>query len=190
LKHEKLFKACLVVVVKIALFFFLLLSFSQASFLQLKTLLAHVMAVPIQQRLTVTLLSLLHLPPTSSFPGPGQFSLLLPPLDPFPKTLPFKRFKIWVLLCDITCKDHRASLHTNCVLGRFAGLMPKSAISLSSRSYEVELNNSISPPFCVMMMLMHFVVFVCYTFQWSWRGWQNHQERGYSTCKVSASKSS
>ncbi|CAA0394725.1 unnamed protein product [Arabidopsis thaliana] len=70
------------------------------------------MAVPIQQRLTVTLLSLLHLPPTSSFPGPGQFSLLLPPLDPFPKTLPFKRFKIWVLLCDITCKDHRASLHT------------------------------------------------------------------------------
>ncbi|VYS62324.1 unnamed protein product [Arabidopsis thaliana] len=110
------------------------------------------MAVPIQQRLTVTLLSLLHLPPTSSFPGPGQFSLLLPPLDPVPKTLPFKRFKIWVLLCDITCKDHRASLHTNCVLGRFAGLMPKSAISLSSRSYEVELNNSISPPFCVMMI--------------------------------------
>ncbi|KAL9286441.1 hypothetical protein AtEden1_Chr4g0285881 [Arabidopsis thaliana] len=91
------------------------------------------MAVPIQQRLTVTLLSLLHLPPTSSFPGP----------------------------------DHRASLHTNCVLGRIAGLMPKSAISLSSRSYEVVLNYSISRPFCVMMMLMHFVVFVCYTFQWS-----------------------
>ncbi|WZZ11830.1 hypothetical protein YC2023_104919 [Brassica napus] len=41
-----------------------------------------------------------------------------------------------------TCKDQRASLHTECVLGDFEGLMPRSVAKLWGESYEVELNNS------------------------------------------------
>ncbi|KAG7557437.1 DC1 [Arabidopsis suecica] len=49
-----------------------------------------------------------------------------------------------------TCKDHRASLHTKCVLGDFPGLMPRSTIKLEldNISLEVVLNNSVSRPFC------------------------------------------
>lgn len=47
-----------------------------------------------------------------------------------------------------TCKDQRASLHTECVLGDFEGLMPRSVAKLWGESYEVELNNSVTRPFC------------------------------------------
>jgi len=65
--------------------------------------------------------------------------------------------KYWCDICEkelnpstwfYTSKDHRASLHTKCVLGDFAGLMPRSTIKYGSRSYEVVLNNSVSRPFC------------------------------------------
>ncbi|XP_020877177.1 uncharacterized protein LOC110227424 [Arabidopsis lyrata subsp. lyrata] len=68
--------------------------------------------------------------------------------------------KYWCDICEketnpstwfYTCKDHRASLHTKCVLGDFAGFMPRSTMVVSSRlSYEVVLNNSVSRPFCRM----------------------------------------
>ncbi|KAG7619291.1 Protein kinase C-like phorbol ester/diacylglycerol-binding domain [Arabidopsis suecica] len=65
--------------------------------------------------------------------------------------------KYWCDICEketnpntwfYTCKDHRASLHTWCVLGDFMGLIPKSTIELWNISYEVVLNNSISRPIC------------------------------------------
>ncbi|CAL9232457.1 unnamed protein product [Arabidopsis halleri] len=65
--------------------------------------------------------------------------------------------KYWCDICEketdpskwfYTCKDHRASLHTKCVLGDLAGLMPRSTVNTVSRSFEVVLNNSVSRPFC------------------------------------------
>ncbi|CAA0393088.1 unnamed protein product [Arabidopsis thaliana] len=65
--------------------------------------------------------------------------------------------KYWCDICEketnpntwfYTCKDHRASLHTWCVLGDFMGLIPKSTIELWNISYEVVLNSSISRPIC------------------------------------------
>ncbi|CAE6133170.1 unnamed protein product [Arabidopsis arenosa] len=65
--------------------------------------------------------------------------------------------KYWCDICEketspstwfYTCKDHRASLHTKCVLGDFPGLMPRSTVKLDSRSFEVVLNTSVSRPFC------------------------------------------
>ncbi|KAG7552756.1 Protein kinase C-like phorbol ester/diacylglycerol-binding domain [Arabidopsis thaliana x Arabidopsis arenosa] len=65
--------------------------------------------------------------------------------------------KYWCDICEketdpstwfYTCKDDRASLHTKCVLGNFAGLMPRGKIYFAKKSYEVVLNNSISRPFC------------------------------------------
>ena len=47
-----------------------------------------------------------------------------------------------------TCKDEEDSLHTNCVVGDFSGLMPTSTVEVLSKSFEVVLNNSISRPFC------------------------------------------
>ncbi|CAL9232485.1 unnamed protein product [Arabidopsis halleri] len=67
--------------------------------------------------------------------------------------------KYWCDICEketnpstwfYTCKDHRASLHTKCVLGDFVGLMPRSKIKFTFGSYEVVLNNSISRPVCRM----------------------------------------
>ncbi|KAG7553301.1 Protein kinase C-like phorbol ester/diacylglycerol-binding domain, partial [Arabidopsis thaliana x Arabidopsis arenosa] len=64
--------------------------------------------------------------------------------------------KFWCDICEretnpetwfYTCKDHRASLHTMCVLGELSGLMPRSTIE-ADKSYEVVLNNSISRPLC------------------------------------------
>ncbi|XP_033136784.1 uncharacterized protein LOC103836770 isoform X2 [Brassica rapa] len=65
--------------------------------------------------------------------------------------------KYWCDICEertypnnwfYTCKDQRASLHTECVLGDFEGLMPRSVAKLWGESYEVELNNSVTRPFC------------------------------------------
>ncbi|CAH8352479.1 unnamed protein product [Eruca vesicaria subsp. sativa] len=47
-----------------------------------------------------------------------------------------------------TCKDQQASLHTRCVLGDFAGLMPRSIAKSPNRSLEVVLNDSVTRPFC------------------------------------------
>ncbi|CAA7024236.1 unnamed protein product [Microthlaspi erraticum] len=47
-----------------------------------------------------------------------------------------------------TCKDRQASLHPKCVLGDFSGLMPGSTINVSSMSYEVVLNSSVTRPIC------------------------------------------
>ncbi|CAL9239280.1 unnamed protein product [Arabidopsis halleri] len=67
--------------------------------------------------------------------------------------------KYWCDICEketypskwfYTCKDHRASLHKECVLGNFAGFMPRSTIKSRSGSFEVVLNNSISRPFCIV----------------------------------------
>ncbi|XP_023637171.1 uncharacterized protein LOC17881262 isoform X2 [Capsella rubella] len=52
--------------------------------------------------------------------------------------------KIWFY----TSKDDRASLHTQCVMGDFSGIMPGTTIKFFSESYEVLLNNSISRPVC------------------------------------------
>uniref|UniRef100_A0A1J3F8U2 Zinc finger PHD-type domain-containing protein n=1 Tax=Noccaea caerulescens TaxID=107243 RepID=A0A1J3F8U2_NOCCA len=61
--------------------------------------------------------------------------------------------KYWCEICETetdpskwfyTCKDHHASLHTRCVLGDFAWLMPRSTIE----SFEVLINDSVSRPFC------------------------------------------
>ncbi|KAL9817071.1 hypothetical protein AtNW77_Chr4g0284871 [Arabidopsis thaliana] len=43
-----------------------------------------------------------------------------------------------------TCNDHRASLHTQCVLGNFARLTLGSKLTYSHRSYEVVRNNNVS----------------------------------------------
>ncbi|CAH8352493.1 unnamed protein product [Eruca vesicaria subsp. sativa] len=65
--------------------------------------------------------------------------------------------KYWCDICEeetnpknwfYTCKDQQASLHTNCVLGIFTGLRPKSVAMLWGKSYEVVLNNSVTRPFC------------------------------------------
>ncbi|KAF8116496.1 hypothetical protein N665_0017s0052 [Sinapis alba] len=47
-----------------------------------------------------------------------------------------------------TCKDQNASLHRECVLGDYGGLMPRSIAMVSDKSYEVVLNNSVTRPFC------------------------------------------
>jgi len=61
--------------------------------------------------------------------------------------------KYWCDICEketnpstwfYTCKDHRASLHTKCVMGDFARLMPGSTLTYSHISYEVVRNNSMS----------------------------------------------
>ncbi|CAH8273124.1 unnamed protein product [Arabidopsis lyrata] len=55
------------------------------------------------------------------------------------------RGKYWCDICEketnpetwfYTCKDHRASLHKECVLGEFSGLMPGSTVKDSIGSYE------------------------------------------------------
>ncbi|KAH0852828.1 LOW QUALITY PROTEIN: hypothetical protein HID58_093669 [Brassica napus] len=65
--------------------------------------------------------------------------------------------KYWCDICEretnpkewfYTCKDQRASLHTECVLGDSAGLMPRSIAEIWCKSFEVELNNSVTRPFC------------------------------------------
>ncbi|KAG7557577.1 DC1 [Arabidopsis suecica] len=65
--------------------------------------------------------------------------------------------KYWCDICETetnpetwfyTCKDHRASLHKECVLGEFSGLMPGSTVKDSNGSYEVVLNNSVSRALC------------------------------------------
>jgi len=65
--------------------------------------------------------------------------------------------KYWCDICEkeanpkrwfYMCKQHRASLHTQCVLGDFAGLMPRSILTYSHRLYEVVRNNSMSRPLC------------------------------------------
>ncbi|CAH8273438.1 unnamed protein product [Arabidopsis lyrata] len=47
-----------------------------------------------------------------------------------------------------TCKDQWASLHTECVVGDFSGVMPGSVIKAETGSYEVVLNKNVSRPFC------------------------------------------
>ncbi|ESQ38332.1 hypothetical protein EUTSA_v10028534mg [Eutrema salsugineum] len=65
--------------------------------------------------------------------------------------------KYWCDICEketnsetwfYTCKDHRASLHINCVFGDFTGLMPRSTIEFWNTSFEVVLNNNITRPVC------------------------------------------
>ncbi|KAL1194250.1 Protein VACUOLELESS GAMETOPHYTES [Cardamine amara subsp. amara] len=66
--------------------------------------------------------------------------------------------KYWCDICEketnpktwfYTCKDHRASLHTHCVLGDFSGLMPRSRIwTMAFGHIEVVLNKSVSRPLC------------------------------------------
>ncbi|WZY95404.1 hypothetical protein YC2023_067733 [Brassica napus] len=65
--------------------------------------------------------------------------------------------KYWCDICEketnsnnwfYTCKDHLASLHTKCVLGDFAGLMPRSVVTFWGISFAVVLNNSVTRPFC------------------------------------------
>ncbi|KAL9816095.1 hypothetical protein AtNW77_Chr4g0273981 [Arabidopsis thaliana] len=65
--------------------------------------------------------------------------------------------KYWCDICEketnpetwfYTCKDHQASLHTECVYGEFSGLMPGSTIEFFGISCEMVLNNSVSRPFC------------------------------------------
>ncbi|CAA0394728.1 unnamed protein product [Arabidopsis thaliana] len=57
--------------------------------------------------------------------------------------------KYWCDICEketypktwfYTCKDHRASLHTKCVLGDLVGLMPRSTTDYYDISYEVVVN--------------------------------------------------
>ncbi|KAL0712608.1 hypothetical protein Bca4012_019586 [Brassica carinata] len=64
--------------------------------------------------------------------------------------------KYWCDICEketdptywfYTCKDQHATLHTRCVLGEFAGLMPRSIAKFWGESYEVVLNNSVTRPF-------------------------------------------
>ncbi|KAF3560649.1 hypothetical protein DY000_02010887 [Brassica cretica] len=65
--------------------------------------------------------------------------------------------KYWCDICETetdskewfyTCKDQRASLHRECVLGDSAGLMPRTVATLFRQSYKVGLNNSVTRPFC------------------------------------------
>ncbi|KFK30793.1 hypothetical protein AALP_AA6G026900 [Arabis alpina] len=50
-----------------------------------------------------------------------------------------------------TCKDHRACLHTECVLGDCAGFMPRSTLEYDdNKPFEVVLNDSVTRPFCNM----------------------------------------
>ncbi|CDY50382.1 BnaCnng19140D [Brassica napus] len=59
--------------------------------------------------------------------------------------------KYWCDICEketdskewfYTCKDQRASLHRECVLGDSTGLMPRTVAKLYGESFEVVLNNS------------------------------------------------
>ncbi|KAJ4876564.1 Cysteine/Histidine-rich C1 domain family protein [Raphanus sativus] len=66
--------------------------------------------------------------------------------------------KFWCDICEketnpnywfyYTCKDQHASLHTRCVLGEFAGFMPRSLANFWDKSFEVVLNNSATRPIC------------------------------------------
>ncbi|CAN6861287.1 unnamed protein product [Brassica oleracea] len=65
--------------------------------------------------------------------------------------------KYWCDICEretnpkewfYTCKDQRASFHRECVLGDSTGLMPRSIAEIWCKSFEVELNNSVTRPFC------------------------------------------
>ncbi|WZZ84331.1 hypothetical protein YC2023_112910 [Brassica napus] len=65
--------------------------------------------------------------------------------------------KYWCDICEketdskewfYTCKDQRASLHRECVLGDSTGLMPRTVAKLYGESFEVVLNNSVTRPFC------------------------------------------
>ncbi|CAN6861345.1 unnamed protein product [Brassica oleracea] len=66
--------------------------------------------------------------------------------------------KYWCDICETetdskewfyTCKDQRASLHRECVLGDSTGLMPRTVATLFGDSYKVGLNNSVTRPFCI-----------------------------------------
>ncbi|KAF2571012.1 hypothetical protein F2Q70_00000118, partial [Brassica cretica] len=65
--------------------------------------------------------------------------------------------KYWCDICETeteskewfyTCKDQRASLHRECVLGDSTGLMPRTVAKIWGTSCEVVLNNSVTRPFC------------------------------------------
>ncbi|CAH2066280.1 unnamed protein product [Thlaspi arvense] len=65
--------------------------------------------------------------------------------------------KYWCDICEketnpktwfYTCKDNRASLHTECVLGDTTWLMPGSTLKYFEISFEVVLNKSVSRPLC------------------------------------------
>ncbi|KAL0642459.1 hypothetical protein Bca4012_040749 [Brassica carinata] len=65
--------------------------------------------------------------------------------------------KYWCDICEketdskewfYTCKDQRASLHRECVLGDSTGLMPRTVAKIWGKSFEVVLNNSVTRPFC------------------------------------------
>ncbi|KFK30839.1 hypothetical protein AALP_AA6G032300 [Arabis alpina] len=65
--------------------------------------------------------------------------------------------KYWCDICEkesdprvwfYTCKDNHACLHTKCVLGDLAGLMPSNTIIFWGRSCEVVLNNCVTRPVC------------------------------------------
>ncbi|XP_010456811.1 PREDICTED: uncharacterized protein LOC104738316 [Camelina sativa] len=47
-----------------------------------------------------------------------------------------------------TCKDYQDTLHIDCVVGDFSGLMPTTTIQVLSRSFVVVLNNGVTRPFC------------------------------------------
>ncbi|CAF2034834.1 uncharacterized protein LOC106439337 [Brassica napus] len=66
--------------------------------------------------------------------------------------------KYWCDICEketdskewfYTCKDQRASLHRECVLGDSTGLMPRTVANFFGELYEVVLNNSVTRPFCI-----------------------------------------
>ncbi|XP_013610984.1 PREDICTED: uncharacterized protein LOC106317760 isoform X1 [Brassica oleracea var. oleracea] len=66
--------------------------------------------------------------------------------------------KYWCDICEketdskewfYTCKDQRASLHRECVLGDSTGLMPRTVAKIWGKSYEVVLNNSVTRSFCI-----------------------------------------
>ncbi|CAG7859712.1 unnamed protein product, partial [Brassica rapa] len=66
--------------------------------------------------------------------------------------------KYWCDICEketdpkewfYTCKDQRASLHRECVLGDSTGLMPRTVAEFGGIPHEVVLNNSVTRPFCI-----------------------------------------
>ncbi|XP_019101663.1 PREDICTED: uncharacterized protein LOC104788100 [Camelina sativa] len=91
--------------------------------------------------------------------------------------------KYWCDICEketnpktwfYTSTDHQASLHIKCVLGDFARLIPSGTVELMYTSYEVELNNSMSRPFCswcrsrcihpiILKLLRYSIYYYCST---------------------------
>ncbi|ESQ47137.1 hypothetical protein EUTSA_v10028254mg [Eutrema salsugineum] len=76
----------------------------------------------------------------------------------FPWTSNEASGKYWCDICEketnsekwfYTCKDHRASLHTKCVLGDLTILLPRSTINIwCMDKFEVVLKNAITRPIC------------------------------------------